>query len=64
MDAVNVITRSIKRSEVGELGKHLQSQAKCPKCGIWGDVDGDQLCGSVSLICPECGWHGWIEEGR
>jgi hypothetical protein len=53
-------TRSVKRAEVGDDGLHLQPQAKCPKCGTWGDVDPDQLAGTVSLVCEVCGWHGYI----
>lgn len=32
-------------------------QAKCPGCGMWGDVDDDQWHGRVSLDCPECPYH-------
>ena len=58
-------TRVVKRIDQEAFGddrRHLQSQAKCPGCGVFGDVDEDQLRGSVSLICPECGWHGHIAE--
>jgi predicted RNA-binding Zn-ribbon protein involved in translation (DUF1610 family) len=54
-------TRTVKRIEIGETERHLQAQAECPECGVWGDVDSDQLRGEVSLICPECGWHGSVE---
>jgi hypothetical protein len=41
-----------------------QNQAKCPGCGQWADVDAEQWCGDVSLICPECGWHGYVRGER
>ncbi len=53
-------TRTIKRIEIGETDRHLQPQAKCPTCGVWADVDEDQLAGKVSLLC-DCGWHGWTD---
>lgn len=31
-------------------------QLQCPNCGIWGDVDHDQIAGIVSCIC-DCGAH-------
>ena len=37
---------------------------KCPECGIWGQIDDDQLNGRVSAIC-DCGFHKtakWIEK--
>jgi predicted RNA-binding Zn-ribbon protein involved in translation (DUF1610 family) len=48
--------KTVKR-DVGEL----VPKAKCPDCGQWADVDADQLAGDVSLVCPECGWHGYID---
>lgn len=56
-------TKVVKRIDVEEYGdeeRHLQPLAKCPACGVWGDIDYDQLAGRVSLICGECGWHGYI----
>lgn len=32
---------------------------KCPKCGVWGYVDDDQLEGKVSILC-DCGFHETI----
>ena len=42
-------------------GTELVPEVKCPQCGVWGDVDAEQLAGTVSLICPECGWHGYFD---
>ena len=39
-----------------------QVQMKCPGCGIWGDVDKDQVEGLVSCKCPECGAHWTVED--
>lgn len=61
MASERVETRTVKRIEIGQTERQLQPQAKCPGCGTWGDVDADQLAGRVSLICPECGWHDYIE---
>jgi hypothetical protein len=38
------------------------TQAACPGCYIWADLDEDQAEGKVSMICPECGWHGYIND--
>jgi hypothetical protein len=57
---MRLVTRVIKRIEAGERTANLQAQAKCPDCGIWGDVDDEQLAGTVSLICA-CEWHGYID---
>lgn len=57
-------TKTVKRIDPEEFGdeqRHLQAQARCPECSTWGDVDGEQLGGTVSLICSECGWHGYID---
>lgn len=54
-------TRAIKRIEVGETSRKLQTQAMCPNCEVWGDIDEEQLAGTVSLVCPECNWHGYID---
>jgi hypothetical protein len=57
-------TKTVKRIDPGEYGdeeRHLQPQARCPRCGTFGDVDGDQLRGDVSMICAACGWHGFID---
>ncbi len=35
---------------------------RCPKCGGMGNLDDDQWAGQVSVICPECGWHGYCNE--
>lgn len=51
-----VDTRSIERDGEPVL------QAKCPACETWGDIDTDQETGRVSLICPLCGWHGWVKK--
>jgi hypothetical protein len=48
--------RTLKRDR-----QELVTQAKCPGCGCWGDCDGDHLAGRISILCPECGWHGWID---
>jgi hypothetical protein len=32
---------------------------KCPKCGIWGYLDDDQINGRVSILC-DCGFHETI----
>jgi hypothetical protein len=32
---------------------------KCPKCGLWGDLDKDQFFGMVSVLC-DCGFHETI----
>lgn len=32
-------------------------KVRCPECGIWGDVDYEQLDGRVSLDCPNCPYH-------
>jgi hypothetical protein len=63
---VRLETRTVKRIDPEAFGndeRHLQPQAKCPGCGVWGDVDEDQLTGRVSLVCEEdgCGWHGHID---
>ena len=60
-------TRTVKRidsSMTGTSDRYLQIQAKCPNCGIWGDIDEEQAAGSVSLVCgnePNCTWHGYID---
>lgn len=37
-------------------------QFRCPLCGTWGDLDEpDNL--APSIICSECGWHGF-HDGR
>jgi hypothetical protein len=33
------------------------TKLQCPKCGIWGDIDDDQLHGRISVDCPECDYH-------
>ena len=43
--------------------REIVNQVRCPECGVWGDVDADQLAGRVSCICPECGWHGYFARG-
>jgi hypothetical protein len=32
---------------------------QCPTCGVWGDLDDDQLHGRVSVECqtPGCSFH-------
>lgn len=40
---------------------------QCPKCGMWGDVDDDQLHGRVSVDCPQCDFHetrDWLKEAN
>jgi hypothetical protein len=32
----------------------------CPKCERTGMADRDQIEGRVSLICDNCGWHGYM----
>lgn len=34
-------------------------QLKCPKCGVWADLDDDQYHGRVSVHHddPSCGYH-------
>ena len=34
-------------------------QLRCPKCGVWADLDDDQYHGRVSVHHddPECGYH-------
>lgn len=54
------VVKRIDPVEYGDENRHLQIQAKCPSCGVWGDIDPDQLSGKVSLIC-DCGWHGYID---
>lgn len=34
-----------------------QIQLKCPGCGQYGDIDGDQFRGRVSIDCPDCEYH-------
>lgn len=58
--AQRLLTRNVKRIEIGETERRLQAQAQCPACGQWADIDHDQFDGSVSLVC-ECGWHGYID---
>lgn len=62
-DRERLETRVVKRSDREAFGddfRHLQQQARCSNCGVWGDVDAEQARGAVSLICPECGWYGYI----
>lgn len=35
---------------------------KCPKCGSLGRVDEEQNEGRMSIVCTECGWHGYKEK--
>lgn len=35
---------------------------RCPR-GHLGRIDAEQLEGVVSIICEECGWHGYVSEG-
>lgn len=58
MEAYELRTRVVTRDGAPQ---HL---AECPGCGQWADVDEDQLAGTVSLVCPECGWHGYIRGER
>lgn len=53
----------MKKEEVKTFLKHVMREGegevikfKCPKCGIWGDVDDDQYNGKVSILC-ECEFH-------
>jgi hypothetical protein len=55
------VVKRIDPEQYGDDQRHLQTQARCPSCDTFGDVDADQLGGSVSLICSECGWHGFID---
>lgn len=32
-------------------------QARCPGCGQWGVIDGEQYIGRVSIDCPDCDYH-------
>lgn len=32
-------------------------QARCPGCGQWGEIDGEQYIGRVSIDCPDCEYH-------
>lgn len=47
--------RKFKNTDTGEDIIKL----KCPKCGVWADIDDDQLHGRVSVHhdVPECGYH-------
>lgn len=38
------------------------TQACCPGCHQWADLDEEQAAGNVSLICENCGWHGYIND--
>lgn len=53
-------TRIIKRIAAGERTVSLQPQARCPECETWADMDDEQVVGEVSLVCTECGWHGYV----
>ncbi len=61
---------------MGKLLRQIKSdgeliwQLKCPKCGIWGEIDDDQFRGKVSVLCKnkisdkQCGYHkkiAWIK---
>lgn len=38
----------------------------CPKCGVRGEIDDDQLHGRVSTLC-DCGFHetrDWFKEAQ
>jgi len=32
---------------------------ECPECKGRGNVDREQYEGKVSIICVNCGWHGY-----
>lgn len=34
-------------------------QLLCPICGVWGDLDSDQILGAISIQCPTegCQYH-------
>lgn len=36
----------------------------CPKCGTLGRIDLEQKENRVSIVCPECGWHGYARDAR
>lgn len=54
------VVKMIDPEQFGDDERHLQAQAKCPECSTWGEIDEDQMKGAVSMICTECGWHGYI----
>ncbi len=56
MTAKPLERRTIKRD-----GSEIVPKARCPRCKTWGDIDADQAAGRVSLVCSECGWHGYID---
>ena len=33
----------------------------CPGCGVRGDLDDDQFHGTISVQCPDCGWHETVD---
>jgi len=37
---------------------------KCPKCGVVGDLDDDQLHGRVSTQCRYCDYHETVDWSR
>jgi hypothetical protein len=42
-------------------------QVRCPNCGSWGDIDGDQLHGRALTQHVECGFvdkRDWFTEGE
>lgn len=41
--------RSVKRDDV------LVWEGECPTCGVWGELDDDQIAGRVSIQCPKEG---------
>jgi hypothetical protein len=48
--------KTIKRDDT------IVTKGKCPNCGQWADLDGDQLRDLVSVICPMCEWHGFVSQ--
>lgn len=52
-------------SEAGQrhsIDGHVLRWFRCAK-GHLGRIDQEQADGKVSIICTECGWHGYVSEG-
>ena len=43
---------------------HVLLWFRCPGCKGLGRIDQEQADSKVSIICTQCGWHGYVSEGE